>query len=174
MTSDTGTFTLQRGDQTYGPYTVEEVAAYLASGNLTPSDSVFDHEGQSWRTVSSVVGGRAAGVGSLGTPVVVAAAGPSLGGSIGAAACAPASAAASTPVNGWAIAALVSGILSLTGGGIFLGIAAILLAGRAMKEPDRGGGMARAGLITGIIGASIGFLAIVGVFIGWVLIPILN
>ena len=175
MTPDTGTYTLRRGEQSFGPYTIEEVAAYFSAGNVTSTDALFDHEGQVWTTASAVVARRGVSPGAIGGNAE-AAQNPfgGFGGAQPAIAGAPGAARASAPVNGFAIASLVSGILSVTGGGFFLGILAIILASRAMKEPDRGGGMARAGLITGIIGSAIGVLLILGIFVGWVLPGLLN
>lgn len=86
---------------------------------------------------------------------------------------APAAGSGSNPM---AIVALVLGILSIPlscfyGFGIILGIVAIVLgviAGRKAKAGQAGqGGLARAGLITGIVGVVVGVVVLVLVAVGF-------
>ena len=62
--------------------------------------------------------------------------------------------------SGLAIAALVLGVVSMTGPGLLLGIPAIILASIALKRKLAGRGLALAGLITGIISTVLSLLLI--------------
>lgn len=48
--------TIARGDQQYGPYTIDEVRAYLASGQLSYSDLAFREGGTQWLPLSTLLG----------------------------------------------------------------------------------------------------------------------
>ena len=48
--------TITRDGQQYGPYTIEEVRGYLASGHLSYSDLAFREGGTQWLPLSTVLG----------------------------------------------------------------------------------------------------------------------
>jgi hypothetical protein len=48
--------TIARGDQQYGPYTLDEVKSYLASGHLTYSDLAFREGATQWVPLSAITG----------------------------------------------------------------------------------------------------------------------
>lgn len=48
--------TIARGDQQYGPYTLDEVKRYLASGHLSYSDLAFREGGTQWLPLSTILG----------------------------------------------------------------------------------------------------------------------
>ena len=47
--------TVKRGDQLYGPYSIQELQGFLANGNFEPMDFASS-DGQNWMTVSQVLG----------------------------------------------------------------------------------------------------------------------
>jgi len=198
MTPENGTYTLRRGDQSFGPYTRAELAAYLAAGNVVPADSIFDHDTQQWTTARSLVAEARSpriGTGSDGTPGAgigvttpshhqspptgelttaehadtrwtaaqpwraaddpAVSSPPTQPGPLGSL---PARAGSA---KGFAIAALVLGILSVTGCGMLSGIAAIVLGTKGLEDPTHAG-MARGGLILGIVGTGLSFLWLIG------------
>jgi hypothetical protein len=54
MTSDRR-YTIGRGDQKYGPYTLEEVRSYVAQGSIAPSDLVWTEGMTDWRPLSELL-----------------------------------------------------------------------------------------------------------------------
>lgn len=48
--------TIARGDQQYGPYTLEEVKGYLASGHLSYMDLAFREGSTQWVPLSAIPG----------------------------------------------------------------------------------------------------------------------
>lgn len=48
--------TIARGDQQYGPYTIDEVKNYLATGHLSYSDLALRDGGTQWMPLSTVLG----------------------------------------------------------------------------------------------------------------------
>ena len=55
----TPSYHLQRGDQTHGPYSMDDLRAYLMYGTVKPSDAVWDEEQQVWLSLQDVLGGAA-------------------------------------------------------------------------------------------------------------------
>ncbi|HWW23023.1 MAG TPA: DUF4339 domain-containing protein [Edaphobacter sp.] len=53
-------YTVSRNGQTYGPYTIEELQRYVASGNILPSDMAKSDEMPNWLPVSQILGASAA------------------------------------------------------------------------------------------------------------------
>lgn len=161
MTPDTGTFTLKRGENSFGPYTAAEVAAYLAAGNIAADDAIFDHDAQVWITAAALVA-RFEGNTAVATPIAheraatgeLASGAPPIHRG-------PPLVATGTDKSGQAIAALVLGLLSVTGCGLVTGIIAIIL-GNGAKDDPKHGTLARAGLITGIIGTALSVLGTCG------------
>lgn len=58
MNGAQATITISRGGQQYGPYTLEQVNGYLQTGNLLPTDLVWN--GQTWIPLSTLPGVAAA------------------------------------------------------------------------------------------------------------------
>lgn len=179
MTPDTGTYTIRRGDQSFGPYTAAEIAAYTATGNIVPSDAVFDHDAQQWITVQALLsrhatgpaggatlpGGAAAGSPATADPFQgLPGAGPLSGmGDQRAGVGADATPPGAVPPNsrrGDAVTALVMGLLALACCGPLFGILAIVFGLRGMKDPANQG-MAVAGLVLGLVGVVLGSLWLV-------------
>ncbi|MBM4113473.1 MAG: DUF4190 domain-containing protein [Phycisphaerae bacterium] len=168
MNADPGRYTLRRGEHSFGPYTLNEVAAYLATGNLIPQDALFDHETQRWSTVEAVLKQHGIEPPAAVIPPPLESAGAADPASVlSGAAAVPGRASpggfASAEVGvapgmvapgsrqGMAIAALVLGISSFAlCCGIFTGIPAIVLGVMAMKDPVHRG-MGIAGLVLGIL-----------------------
>lgn len=171
MMSDQGRFTLRRGEHSFGPYTLSEVSAYVATGNLIHADTLFDHELQTWTTVAAVLrehgvtpptavipppsaaqnammDSTGIGVGAAPGTLDGGAPGPAYGGVPGTGMLPGFVVPGSR--QGMAIAALVLGIASIMCCGFFAGIPAIVLGAMAMKDPvNRGMGIA--GLVLGIL-----------------------
>lgn len=53
-------YQISRNGQTYGPYTLEDLQRYVASGNVLPTDLAKSEEMAEWLPVSQVLGGSAA------------------------------------------------------------------------------------------------------------------
>lgn len=53
-------YQLSRNGQSYGPYTLEDLQRYLASGNVQPTDLVKNDDMPEWLPVSQVLAGTAA------------------------------------------------------------------------------------------------------------------
>jgi hypothetical protein len=53
-------YTVSRNGQTYGPYTLEDLQRYVASGNILPSDMAKSDEMPNWLPVSQILGASAA------------------------------------------------------------------------------------------------------------------
>ena len=70
-----------------------------------------------------------------------------------------------------AIAAMVLGVLSLTGPGLLLGIPAIIIASVALKRKEGGRGLSIAGLVTGIVSTvvSLVFLMFLALAVVWIM-----
>jgi hypothetical protein len=49
-------YTVSRNGQTYGPYTLEDLKRYLASGNILPSDLAKSDEMLNWIPVAQILG----------------------------------------------------------------------------------------------------------------------
>ena len=62
---------ISRNGQTYGPYTLEDLQRYLASGNVLPTDLAKTDEMTEWIPVSQIIGTQA--VGTQAGPVEAAA-----------------------------------------------------------------------------------------------------
>jgi GYF domain 2 len=54
------TYQVSRNGQMYGPYTLEDLQRYVASGNILPSDMAKREEMPDWLPVSQILGGAAA------------------------------------------------------------------------------------------------------------------
>lgn len=54
-------YQISRNGQMYGPYTLEDLQRYVASGNVLPTDLAKSEEMTEWIPVSQVLGGQAAG-----------------------------------------------------------------------------------------------------------------
>jgi GYF domain 2 len=50
-------YQISRGGQMYGPYTLEDLQRYLASGNVLPTDLAKSEEMTDWVPVSQILGG---------------------------------------------------------------------------------------------------------------------
>ncbi|MCL2660618.1 MAG: DUF4339 domain-containing protein [Acidobacteriaceae bacterium] len=50
------TYQISRGGQTYGPYTLEELQRYTASGNISPTDMARSEGMSDWVPVSQILG----------------------------------------------------------------------------------------------------------------------
>jgi hypothetical protein len=46
---------VKRNDQNYGPYTLEDLQKYLASGNVLPTDLAKSDEMADWQSVAQVL-----------------------------------------------------------------------------------------------------------------------
>ena len=53
-------YQISRGGQMYGPYTLEDLQRYVASGNVLPTDMAKSEEMADWAPVSQILGGTAA------------------------------------------------------------------------------------------------------------------
>ena len=53
-------YTVTRNGQTYGPYTLEDLQRYVASGNILPSDMAKSDEMPNWLPVAQILGTTAA------------------------------------------------------------------------------------------------------------------
>ena len=53
-------YTVSRNGQTYGPYTLEDLQRYVASGNVLPSDMAKSDEMPDWLPVAQILGTPAA------------------------------------------------------------------------------------------------------------------
>jgi len=60
---------IRRGSENYGPYTLEDLRRYAASGNVLPTDLAKSDEMAEWVPVSQVLGGSAAGGGGYVPPM---------------------------------------------------------------------------------------------------------
>lgn len=49
-------YTVSRNGQTYGPYTLEDLQRYVASGNILPSDMAKSEEMPDWLPVAQILG----------------------------------------------------------------------------------------------------------------------
>ncbi len=49
-------YTVTRNGQTYGPYTLEDLQRYVASGNILPSDMAKSDDAPDWLPVSQILG----------------------------------------------------------------------------------------------------------------------
>lgn len=158
MTPDIGTFTLRRGEASFGPYTAAEIAAYLAAGNIAAEDAIFDHDTQAWTTAGALIASHSneptdPNAGTP-TPPPVPSAPPTIPG-------------VTTPLateggsNGMAVASLVLGGMSLVGCGLVTGIIAIVLGARPYASASDAK-LARIGMILGIIGTSLSALGTCG------------
>jgi len=145
------TYTLRRGDESFGPYTHAELTAYMAAGNVVAGDALFDHEAQRWTTAGAAAAARGGGSGAIAMPATAATSmTPDAGGA--------ATATAASGTNSLAIVSVVCGALSLAGCGFFTGIAAIILGSRHYAEASDAR-LARIGLVLGIIGTVLSVLA---------------
>lgn len=61
---------ISREGQTYGPYTLEDLQRYVASGNVLLSDMARADDGTDWVPVSQVIGAAPTGVPAPGGPPV--------------------------------------------------------------------------------------------------------
>jgi hypothetical protein len=52
-------YTVSRNGQTYGPYSLEDLQRYVASGNILPSDMAKSDEMPNWLPVSQILGTQA-------------------------------------------------------------------------------------------------------------------
>ncbi len=52
-------YTVSRNGQTYGPYTLEDLQRYVASGNILPSDMAKSDEMPNWIPVAQILGTQA-------------------------------------------------------------------------------------------------------------------
>jgi uncharacterized membrane protein YhaH (DUF805 family) len=52
-------YQISRNGQTYGPYTLEDLERYLATGNVLPSDLAKSEDMADWLPVSQILGGAA-------------------------------------------------------------------------------------------------------------------
>jgi hypothetical protein len=52
-------YQISRNGQTYGPYTLEDLARYLASGNVLPTDLAKNEDMADWVPVSQILSGAA-------------------------------------------------------------------------------------------------------------------
>ena len=50
------TYQVSRNGQLYGPYTLEDLQRYVASGNVLPSDMAKSEEMADWQTVAQILG----------------------------------------------------------------------------------------------------------------------
>ncbi len=69
-------YQISRNGQMYGPYTIEDLQRYLASGNVLPSDMAKSESMTEWMPVSEILAGAAAAPAHTGTPLDAASAGP--------------------------------------------------------------------------------------------------
>ncbi len=160
MNTDTGQYTLRRGEHSFGPYSLGELSAYLATGNVVPGDAIFDHATQQWTTAGSLLQqhGVTPPAAVIPPPVSMPSGADPSGMNPGA----PPAAGEVAPGSrrGLAIASLVTGLLALSCCGPFSGVAAIVTGTMAMKDPvNRGMGIA--GLVLGIVGTVLGTLGII-------------
>jgi uncharacterized protein DUF4339 len=58
-----------RNGQNYGPYTIEDLRRYVASGNVLPSDLAKSDEMAEWTPVAQILGAAAGGAGGQQPPV---------------------------------------------------------------------------------------------------------
>jgi len=174
MTPDIGTFTLKRGEHSYGPYTAAEVAAYLAAGNIVSNDAIFDHHDQVWTTAGALItrldptapamdssmpstasAPAPPATGIPPSPPRAPDAPPTIPGHLTAASTGGAPASGN---NGVAIVALVLGALAMFSCGPFTGIPAMVQGARTYSNPSDAT-MARIGMILGIVGTALSVLA---------------
>jgi hypothetical protein len=97
------TYTLARGEQRYGPYTLDQLRDYFAAGSIQPTDLVWTPGMATWSPVSDVLDQNAA----QDTPPPIPAADPT-----------PAKPAPKPPALHWAIVL----VLALVTWGLFAGI----------------------------------------------------
>ena len=64
-------YTVTRNGQTYGPYTLEDLQRYVASGNILPSDMAKSDEMPDWLPVAQILGVASGTIGA--TPTAYAA-----------------------------------------------------------------------------------------------------
>ena len=57
-------YQITRNGQMYGPYTMEDLQRYVASGHILPTDLAKTEEMAEWIPVSQLIGGAAAGFGA--------------------------------------------------------------------------------------------------------------
>ena len=57
-------YQVSRNGQTYGPYTLEDLQRYIASGNILPTDLAKGDEMPEWVPVAQVLGASASAAGS--------------------------------------------------------------------------------------------------------------
>ncbi|MEI9981102.1 MAG: DUF4339 domain-containing protein [Edaphobacter sp.] len=62
------TYQVLRNGQTYGPYTLEDLQRYVASGNVLPTDMAKSGEMPDWVPVSQILGGSIAPVPASAAP----------------------------------------------------------------------------------------------------------
>jgi hypothetical protein len=63
------TYQVSRNGQMYGPYTLEDLQRYVASGNILPTDMAKSEEMPDWLPVSQVIG--VAGTAGIGNPAAI-------------------------------------------------------------------------------------------------------
>jgi len=64
------TYQVSRNGQTYGPYTLEDLQRYVASGNILPTDMAKSEDMPDWLPVAQILGG--AGPAAIPTPAYAA------------------------------------------------------------------------------------------------------
>src|ERR1700722_16104720 len=64
-------YTVSRNGQTYGPYTLEDLQRYVASGNILPTDMAKSEEMPNWLPVAQILGTPAAPQASVPTAAPV-------------------------------------------------------------------------------------------------------
>jgi hypothetical protein len=63
------TYQVSRNGQMYGPYTLEDLRRYVASGNILPTDMAKSEEMPDWLPVAQILG--AAGTAETGSPAAI-------------------------------------------------------------------------------------------------------
>jgi hypothetical protein len=157
---DAAQYWIARGQTTFGPYTGEQVRAYLASGNIVLTDMIRGERDTEWMPVSFAVHAAPPG-----PPVAPPAAGgfgvpPSQPMSPGFGY--PGQPAQTDEAAGLAWTSLILGVLGILCCGIFAAIPGLICGIVAMKKPPGPSrGIAIAGVVVNILGIVLGILGII-------------
>jgi hypothetical protein len=152
---DNTQYWIARGSDRFGPYSGAQVRAYVASGNIAPSDRICADGGTEWTTVAAAIAGA--------IPPAAAASGGMPFPSVPPTGQAPYyGAAPADDGKTFAYLSLVMGIVGLLCCGVITAIPGVIFGILALNKPaGPSRGVAIAGLIISIIALLFGILAFV-------------
>ncbi len=155
---DAAQYWIARGQTTFGPYTGEQVRAYLASGNIVLTDMIRGERDTEWMPVSFAV--HAAPPGAPPTAAAPIGAPPSQPMPPGFGY--PTQPVPTDEAAGLAWTSLILGILGILCCGIFAAIPGLICGIVAMKKPPGPSrGIAVAGVVVNILGIVLGILGMI-------------